>query len=123
MHAAAERASKELEQLAVGIGYHLPGVAGAWPLCVASLLICSMLMSADAHASQCLLQLREHPENLNSNPLLMALGTIFLVWLVFGFSVWYAFYATLLAGIAGGLTLLTGKQLSYVCCCPEISYL
>ena len=63
-----------------------------------------------AYKDICMLQLREHPENLNSNPLLMALGTIFLVWLVFGFSVWYAFYATLLAGIAGGLTLLTGKR-------------
>ena len=42
----------------------------------------------------------------------MSVGAIFLVWLTFGFSVWYAFYATLVAGIAGGLTLLTGTPLS-----------
>ena len=57
----------------------------------------------------CIVQLREHPENLNRNPVLLTLGTVFLVWLVFGFSVWYAFYATLVAGIAGVLTLLTGN--------------
>ena len=58
-------------------------------------------------------QCREHPENLNRIPVLLALGTVFLVWLVFGFSVVYAFYATLVAGIAGGLTLLTGNLNCY----------
>jgi hypothetical protein len=42
----------------------------------------------------------------------MSIGAIFLVWLTFGFSVWYAFYATLVAGIAGGLSLLTGNASS-----------
>jgi len=42
----------------------------------------------------------------------MSIGAIFLVWLTFGFSVWYAFYATLVAGIAGGLSLLTGMASS-----------
>ena len=47
----------------------------------------------------------------------MSIGAIFLVWLTFGFSVWYAFYATLVAGIAGGLSLLTGNASSSHCCC------
>ena len=63
-----------------------------------------------------MLQLQgSHAEDLNRNPLLMSVGAIFLVWLTFGFSVWYAFYATLVAGIAGGLTLLTGTPLSPNC--------
>ena len=53
-----------------------------------------------------------HAEDLNRNPVLMSIGAIFLVWLTFGFSVWYAFYATLVAGIAGGLSLLTGNASS-----------
>lgn len=53
-----------------------------------------------------------HAEDLNRNPVLMSIGAIFLVWLTFGFSVWYAFYATLVAGIAGGLSLLTGMASS-----------
>ena len=56
-----------------------------------------------------------HAEDLNRNPVLMSIGAIFLVWLTFGFSVWYAFYATLVAGIAGGLSLLTGNASSSHC--------
>ena len=47
-------------------------------------------------------------DDLNRNPILLSFGAIFIMWLTFGFSVWYAFYATLLAGIAGGLALFTG---------------
>lgn len=47
-------------------------------------------------------------EDVNRNPILLSVGAIFIMWLTFGFSVWYAFYATLLAGIAGGLALFTG---------------
>ena len=47
-------------------------------------------------------------EEVNRNPILLSVGAIFIMWLTFGFSVWYAFYATLVAGIAGGLALFTG---------------
>lgn len=50
-------------------------------------------------------------EDINRNPILRALGAIFITWLTFGYSVWVAFYASLLAAIAGGLALFTGMPL------------
>lgn len=49
-------------------------------------------------------------EDVNRNPVVRSLGGIFLVWLTFGFSVWYAFYFSVLAAVAGTLSILRGKK-------------
>lgn len=72
-----------------------------------------------------LLQLQSaNAEDVNRNPVVRSLGGIFLVWLTFGFSVWYAFYFSVLAAVAGTLSILRGKSLSnLLCVLPAVNLL
>lgn len=59
----------------------------------------------------CYLQISSaNAEDINRNPILRSLGGIFLVWLTFGFSISYAFYFSVLAAVAGTLSILKGES-------------
>ena len=100
------------------------GISAVSAALLASHCITTLLLAVIAKHSNVVLQISSaNAEDINRNPVLRSLGGIFLVWLTFGFSIWYAFYFSVLAAVAGTLSILRGELRFVLLCAANVCLL